>query len=497
MSLTKVTYSMVEGACFNVLDYGADATGVDDSTAAIQATFDDVPLTGGRVHFPAGTYKLTDTVTIANKPMSITGDGQNISVLRWQTANMIGKDGIEYTSNQQRPFTISNINFEAVPNTSAAPAVDLAGSGIKLTYPPELSVFETTVQFDRVYFAPLRTGNTFSPTLTGGWTTCVECFDCNYLNITNSTFLNTGVGTIGVDFTTAENANYTVFGKCNFIGCNTALKFNGISGGSCGGIVVEGCDILSVGIGIDITVPTDLIQVYGSYFKFAQFGVRSLARNTTVVGNRFDSGDNPIYSAAEIEGVRVSLGVGGPFDGNIISNNTFNHNATAPYDGIVLDSACVYSSIIGNTFGTSPAYGSTMRRGAFFKTGASQNRFTDNVAVAVTSLCYDLGENNMVYNNVGNASMMPISGATPNLFSGQFDVVLGNMVFLTQTGPTNVTNFLNGFGGQEITIVAGDGNSTIIASTNIIMPSNFAMIGNNTLTLKYDGNDWRQIARTS
>lgn len=37
MSLTKATYSMIQGAVTNVLDYGADSTGVADSTSAIQA----------------------------------------------------------------------------------------------------------------------------------------------------------------------------------------------------------------------------------------------------------------------------------------------------------------------------------------------------------------------------------------------------------------------------------------------------------------------------
>ena len=37
MSLTKTSYSMISGAVFNVLDYGADSTGSADSTSAIQA----------------------------------------------------------------------------------------------------------------------------------------------------------------------------------------------------------------------------------------------------------------------------------------------------------------------------------------------------------------------------------------------------------------------------------------------------------------------------
>jgi len=55
MSLTKVTYAMIQGAPVNVLDYGADPTGTSDSTAAINAAI----ATGQSVYFPRGTYLTT------------------------------------------------------------------------------------------------------------------------------------------------------------------------------------------------------------------------------------------------------------------------------------------------------------------------------------------------------------------------------------------------------------------------------------------------------
>jgi hypothetical protein len=60
MALTKVTYSMIEGAAFNVLDFGADPTGVASSVSAFNAAV----ANGGTVYVPSGTYKLDGKVTL-------------------------------------------------------------------------------------------------------------------------------------------------------------------------------------------------------------------------------------------------------------------------------------------------------------------------------------------------------------------------------------------------------------------------------------------------
>lgn len=66
MSLTKATYSMVNGAPINVLDYGAVGDNVADDTAAIQAAMNAAMAVGKQVFFPAGEYKITDTISLLN-----------------------------------------------------------------------------------------------------------------------------------------------------------------------------------------------------------------------------------------------------------------------------------------------------------------------------------------------------------------------------------------------------------------------------------------------
>lgn len=76
MGLTKVTFNMIEGAVYNVLDNGADPTGIDDSTAAIQAAVDAAGANGrGCVYLPSGQYKVTSTITINSSAIAIVGDG--------------------------------------------------------------------------------------------------------------------------------------------------------------------------------------------------------------------------------------------------------------------------------------------------------------------------------------------------------------------------------------------------------------------------------------
>jgi hypothetical protein len=78
MSLTKVTYSMIEGAAANILDYGADPTGAVDATAAIQAAINS----GKPVYIPKGAYLVNPDVglVVANGTM-IFGDGKADSII--------------------------------------------------------------------------------------------------------------------------------------------------------------------------------------------------------------------------------------------------------------------------------------------------------------------------------------------------------------------------------------------------------------------------------
>lgn len=63
MSLTKVTFSMIDGAAINVQDFGANGDGITDDSAAIQSAIDAAFNAGGQeIFFPAGTYLCASTI---------------------------------------------------------------------------------------------------------------------------------------------------------------------------------------------------------------------------------------------------------------------------------------------------------------------------------------------------------------------------------------------------------------------------------------------------
>lgn len=124
MSLTKATYSMIQGAFINVLDYGAVGNGVADDTAAIQTAINYAAPLGRTVFIPAGTYSIT-TLTLPQQHggIEIVGEAYDsmynlensiyrgsVLVSSATTGNVISCDGGIYYSN--RGIRIRRLNIK-------------------------------------------------------------------------------------------------------------------------------------------------------------------------------------------------------------------------------------------------------------------------------------------------------------------------------------------------------------------------------------------------
>lgn len=110
MALTKVTYSMIDGAAINIQDLGAVGDGTTDDTAAIQAALDFAESTSTPIYVPTGTYRLTSGLvyndTAYGKGLQMYGDGMYESIFKMDANSQIvltikhavGGGGEDYTS---------------------------------------------------------------------------------------------------------------------------------------------------------------------------------------------------------------------------------------------------------------------------------------------------------------------------------------------------------------------------------------------------------------
>lgn len=126
MSLTKVSYSMINGAPVNVLDYGAVGDGVTDDTAAIQAAINSGAK---QVIAPAGgIYKITNTLNI-NVSGAFQLDFNNSELLMDDATglktHLKAGDGIT-----QRSVQIDNVAFTRQQAATAGYAIDFDYVGV-------------------------------------------------------------------------------------------------------------------------------------------------------------------------------------------------------------------------------------------------------------------------------------------------------------------------------------------------------------------------------
>lgn len=90
MSLTKVSYSMIQGAPVNVIDFGADSTGVTNSATQIQAALTYAATLGNAtVVFPSGTYKCNSGLSVDLNKVGIDGLGSKLDFSAMTTGTAI------------------------------------------------------------------------------------------------------------------------------------------------------------------------------------------------------------------------------------------------------------------------------------------------------------------------------------------------------------------------------------------------------------------------
>jgi hypothetical protein len=287
MSLTKATYSMIRGAPGNVLDFGADNTGVADSATAFNAAL----AVHDNVYVPQGTYKILSTVTIQQGQI-LTGAGVdgvctiNATVDAGDAVFVLG------TSTTALNYYPQIANFDILLNTDDSTGVRLFGtanarvSNIRVMGDVgDVAITKTAFEVDGVNSAFF---NQFD--------NCYG-FKCNI----GFDHIDTGVS-----YSTQQ-----VYINCSAIGGGTAspqVGFNFINNQGVDSLIIGGN---SEGLDTGFRIETGGITIYGHRFEANTTDLQGIAttENTSVIGCR---------------NVNIVVGLPGAQDG--YGNNTFVGN---------------------------------------------------------------------------------------------------------------------------------------------------------------------------
>lgn len=133
MTQTKLAFNQINGNVVSVLDYGADPTGVADSTAAIQAAIDSLGTSAGTVYFPSGVFKVTSTIRVKYDRQHLVGSGMYSTEIRFApTANDVCFHFEKYSGAPSSVLvqgSIKDLSIYSTDSTYEKTAIDLIDTG--------------------------------------------------------------------------------------------------------------------------------------------------------------------------------------------------------------------------------------------------------------------------------------------------------------------------------------------------------------------------------
>lgn len=351
MSLTKVTYSMIRGAPFNVLDYGATGDGVTNDTAALQAAITAAAVAGGAVYLPSGTYLMSSGVTIPSD-VSLFGDGTTSELRRNTSATPFDFITIE---NGAAHISLSNFYINGVTKLDNGTAANRY-CGIRVwanggARPNAIHI--TGVHIDKTTSGEIQAeGNR-------GAILLEDCYD---VQIDRCKFYDNRATTILITVengTTAINTERIQIEQCYGVGevapfdSDFPTGFGSfISGNSHQDVLVSGCYVDGFGFSnISMNGPRSTVQ--NCISKNSKYAGINLGHST--IGENCDDSvvDGNITTGNTFSGIVVTAS-----KNIVVSNNTsYDDGNTAPWPALRVLHDSTYDpgetinvTIIGNQF---------------------------------------------------------------------------------------------------------------------------------------------------
>lgn len=407
MSLTKASYSMITGAPVNALDYGADPTGVADSTSAIQAAID--VCAGNSLHktviLPAGNYIISSTIEV-KEGVAIIGEGNS-------TAFSNGSQGYPTRITKKSTMTTVGValtgfrsKLENIAVLSQAGATD-SGIWVKANYCSLISVASNGhaalgIKIGAEAAAALNCNGWYLERITAAFNGTHGVYIADLFSAIGSPDVNAGVFIGGdlrsntgdglllgnqfrntfINILAENNTGYGIrYGanalQCTFVGGDTD------EGNTAGNFLVEGTGAMMIGVGgssfTDNGSGTQLIGYAGSQFLTPQISGAATCTLTSSSAVPLLQLKNPVAQATGY-GVSIDAYVPGAVAGTPRLGAKFKaiNSALAGTDAVVFQVNCQtgglkdYLTLDGrDTYGAYPGTDNT------YKLGLSSNRWSE------------------------------------------------------------------------------------------------------------------------
>jgi hypothetical protein len=435
--------------------YGADPTGVKDSTTAIVSAVTQAQSLGGaRVYFPHGTYLVSSSLVFSNfNNVELYGDGIGATTVKaassgtftnglitFSGGSFIKLRGITWNVNNKSVGTLTPAVFFSSATdieVSDCEVAHMSVLGIGTSVCSNIRILRNKISLD-VAFNSQNNGILISGVSNNVWIDSNDISQTNILVaatncwITNNNVYNykygTGVGVTGD--VSGENGPYYVIGNTctGGRGVDTdgtyvaGMEFNGF-GGICANNTCSnnyGVGIASFSYGSTITgnvcfsngvggSPLHCAGIAASYQSASQFFTNNIVSGNTCFEPAGASGTQ-LYGYQDTGDVRL-------FNNTFIGNN-FEHNKTAPF------SMAAVNSVLGGVFEGKLAYvGGTLPTGqsASFNVTVTGAQLGDFAAGSLDSYGGPaIFSANVIGPNTVSVTVANLTGGTITLPAGNF-----------------------------------------------------------------------------
>ncbi len=474
----------------SVKDFGATGDGVADDTAAIQAALDVAVASGKTLFVPSGSYKCSARIEVTStsgQTCQITGENQYEAELFWtDTATNGGGISITY-QDLQRPPVVSDLSlFTQALGT---------GTALLITGPEAAS---------SIYNGPIviRLSVRGKDIESDCWDVNIHFYTAWYIKL-DSVIIN-GLNEYGPVFNSSVGIKLTSCQVCymtsfNIFHVDIAIE-EAASGVASHGEGFSFSNFELVGVNRGINLAADGVapgtNIGPGHINAFQFGVNLANQYQTTIH------DLLIYKTTDAVGSPLSF-VGISLADCFINriHNNFIHGFTSAHlVGIQLSGSTTSDfNMVHHNQIYYFSLSSGNKIGIVVGTGAGKNifdtNFCDDSVDAPYQINVDADAQNYFFNNIPALDeTFTANNATPSVGNGT-----SNFFVTANASATTITNFTNGYLGQEIRILANDANTTIQHNAGLILRggANYVMSNGDILSLHRQGSLWREFARST